>query len=232
MTPGSPARPRSRCSRSASQAPPDQMPTSARLGLHQRAHAGEQLGVERFGVEGQRLMRAPSGARRARQVLVEDDRGGGRVEVARARAALRLGRGVALVDLVHRQAEARLAAARERRARGGVDVRRAVGMARDADDQRVGLPFGDQRADRVEPRPSPCDAMRAAAARGPRQGVAGGDADAPGAEIESEKGERRTGTEDARARPHACPASWLSMPGRCRAATAPCRSAARPACRR
>ena len=76
---------RSCCSRSASQAPPDQMPTRRGVGLEQAAHAGEQLGVERFGVELSRLRhRAGSASKDSLQELLEDDRRGRGVEVARA----------------------------------------------------------------------------------------------------------------------------------------------------
>ena len=72
-------------------------------------------------------------------------------------------------------------------------MRGAVGMERHADDQRVGLPFGDQRARSPPKRASPSAAtvVSGVAVRGQR--VAGGDADAPDAEIESEKGLERDG---------------------------------------
>ena len=57
---------------------------------------------------------------------------------------------VALVDLMHRQTEAPAQLAREALGALRVFVRRAVRMARNADDERVGLPVLDQRADRSE----------------------------------------------------------------------------------
>ena len=87
-------------------------------------------------------------------------------------------------------------------------MRRAVGVERHADDERRGLPFGDQRGDRRHARLA-FGGDRRERRRGPRQRVAGGDADAAGAEIESEEGERLRGHCESGA--HACPASELSM---------------------
>jgi len=140
-------------------------------------------------------------------MLLEDDRRRRGVEVC-GPGSNRVGRRVALVDLVHRQAEARVQLAAEAARPLGVDVRRAVGVARHADDERRRPPFGDQRSDCGHA----CLALdgdghqRRCRAR---QRVAGGDADAAGAEIESEEGERLRGHCERAA--HACPASELSM---------------------
>ena len=99
--------------------------------------------VERFGVE---LVEPRSW--QARQMLLEDDRRRRRVEVGAAGA---LGVGGACSARRPRAPAGRNAPRSWRReaARAlGVGVRRAVGMERHADDERVRPPFVDQRGDR------------------------------------------------------------------------------------
>ena len=128
---------------------------------------------------------------------------------------------VALVDLVHRQAEAAAAAGGRSAARArGVVVRRAVGVERHADHQRVGLPFARsaRRSRRSARRPRPrwwpaawrCVSRRLPLATPVRFG----------AEIEGQEtlemgrdGGGRGSAVGHRQSAHACPASGDSMPG-------------------
>ena len=198
-----------------------------RLGFEQRAHAAQQLGIQRFGVQlehGHATSKAPSataiqhagrmafaatreraGARpatsrglsAAAQVRL---RGLGRHEGqprlaareptwdARRLMAMRagtgrgsppprphphcgtigqrLGGGVALVDLMHRQVKAAVQLAREAPCALRVVVRRAVGMEGHADHQRLWLPFLHQRVDRGKARFALCSHRASAAAPG------------------------------------------------------------------
>ena len=125
-------------------------------GLQQRAHAAEQLGVERFGVELSRVDRlggVMAGSARYCSRMIAAARAASTIG-ARRRCA-RLGRRVALVDLVHRQAEAAVQLAREAPRAPRVVVRRAVGMERHADDQRsrAATRRSARRSRRSAPRP-------------------------------------------------------------------------------
>jgi hypothetical protein len=146
-------------------------------------------------------MRSPPGAARGRSPPP-------RVEVGGA-GAPGVGRRVALVDLVHGRLEALGELAREAARTRGVRMRRAVGMERHADDERVGPPLGDQRGDR--------GGARLAALTIVASGVAVRVSALPLAtptrrvpKVESEIGAGGAGRRDGSA--HACPASELSMP--------------------
>ena len=104
---------------------------------------------------------------------------------------LRFDRAVALVDALHRQAEAAGELAGEALGAPGVVMRGAVGVKGDADHQRVRAPFVDQRADGGEA--GVAFAIERAQRRCRTQEVvAAGNADAPGAEIKSQVGTRQS----------------------------------------
>ena len=120
--------------------------------LQQRAHAAEQLARRALRRRGCAGRPARGVMRRLAQELLEDDRGRGRVGVGRAgarapRSCCSARRPRAPAGRSGRAAGARSAA----RARV-LSCARAVGMEGHADHQRVGLPLGDQRGDRVEAR--------------------------------------------------------------------------------
>ena len=237
-------RPRSACSRSASQAPPDQMPTSTRVGrAAAAARRASSSAVQRLGVG---LQQVAAGSWQAPQELFEDQRGRAGVGIAGA-VGERLGGAVALVDLVHRQLEARRAAgARSARARRVLSCSAPSGWNGTPTTSASGCHSRTMRVDRRQARVALRPRWCAAASRG-AAAVADGDADAPRAEVEGQEAQRgrvaahRTALCATRVgmrvpgRPRAlmrAPRPATASAGRCRAATARARSAARSACRR
>ena len=222
-------------------------------GAQQAAHAAQQVGgtaLRRRGAECWLI-------RGVAQKLFEDHRRRRRVGIGRAFAPAPR-RGVALVDLVHRQLEAAAQLAREAARAARIVVLGAVGVERHADHQRVGLPFGDQRCRSAAKRASPSARDGASAACAARlRRVADGDADAlrcrnrkrgRSGRVPRSAAGPLAGTRVAKRRGRPAPAARgrgprggalmrARPPGsacadRCPAATAPGRSAARPACRR
>ena len=220
--------------RAAAARPARRRPTrcrpAARRAVSRPRTPASRLGVERFGVERQRAHARSAGFV---QELLEDQRRGRRVEVARRPRRAPRSVGVALVDLVHRQAEARRAAAAEAaRARAYCRAAAPSGWNGHADDQRRRLPFGDQPRD-ASKRASPSAAtvqQRRGAARS-----ANCRSPTPTRRRRRNRKRERSGRRERQARrsAHACPASELSMRGvdaeqRQRLVVA----LARPACRR
>ena len=192
------------------------MPTSAAVGLQQAAHAGQQVGVQRFGVEAARCsmarrLRSRHGSLRNCSRMIAAARG---VEVARARRRAPRWWCSARRPRAPAGRSGRAAGAEAARARGVV-VRGAVGMEGHADHQRVGCHSAISRPIAAK-RASPSAAMvrSGVALRGQR--VADRDADARACRSRK-RGRywtaRLGGRAERRHGAHACPASWLSMRG-------------------
>ena len=188
----------------------------------------QQVGVQRFGVEVQQCAHGRRLRRNWSRISAAEA-----ASTSRRAGGQRLGGGVALVDLVHRQAEAARATGGRSAARARVlSCARAVGMEGHADDQRVGLPFARSAARWRRSARRPRRAMRlqrlapgaAACCRRPRR--------RGGSEVESQKGLSGPGGRRARRALMRAPPPATACAGRCPAATARVRSAARPACRR
>jgi hypothetical protein len=90
---------------------------------------------------------------------------------------------------VHGKAEATAQLASEAVRAVRVRMRRAVGMARHADHQRVGTPLGHQLADRIERAGTGIDRAQRLGISGQR--IAARHADPPRAEVESQIGRMR-----------------------------------------
>jgi hypothetical protein len=223
------AGPGRRCSRSASQAPPDQMPTRAASGRSSR-RTPAQFGVQRLGIE---LQCGVMRARRFAEILVEDQRRR-RPRQHHAPLAVGLGGGVALVHLVHRQAK-RPCSWRAKRGRAGCcrAARRRGGRARPPPARRAAT--RDQPAMAAKrASPSAATVVSGWAWRSRLLPVA-----TPTRRVPKSKARNDWGAHGrwrrallARGAGQACPASCEACAGRCPAATAPGRSAAPPACRR
>ena len=145
MTPGSPAElqvPVAR--RSASQAPPDQMPTRLVPGCSSLLHAFEEVAIQRLGVEKESCSWMFS------EELFEDQRGGRGVHILGA-ITFSLDGGVTLVHLVHRQVEAALQLAAEAAcAQRSSRARHRPGGRGTPMTRAFGLPFLDQLFDQGE----------------------------------------------------------------------------------
>ena len=169
-------------SRSASQAPPEWMPTMAAS-----RHACQGRCAPGAATRGTALRRrtAQLGVGMVVKVLLQDDGGGFRVDDLAA-LGLDHGRRIALVDQLDRQIEAAVQLVGEAAAAHRHLVLGAVRVARLADHQAGRAPLGDQLADLREAggivdRLDHVQRLRLAG-----QGVAHGDADALDAEVESE----------------------------------------------
>ncbi|MPM82055.1 hypothetical protein SDC9_129113 [bioreactor metagenome] len=133
--------------------------------------------------------------RRTFEPGLENQLGGDRIEqrlrrlgIASGLAQARLGveRAEPLVGHGDRQIEAFLQTLGELRRQAGHFVRRAIGVRRQADDQALRLPFGDQLADRRKTLVVRLGMNHRQRMRRCEQRLAGGDADPLFAEIESE----------------------------------------------
>ena len=167
ITPASPARPRSWCRRSASQAPPDVMPTSRVSGTRScctpRSNSRYSASASRNSAPAPAVSRplAAVGARAWRRPFARCAHGkllkncSRMTQAAPASGSLRpvgerFGGAVALVHFEHRQLQALAQLAREFPRPHGIVVAGAVRMERHAHHQGVGLPL---RARALRPRP-------------------------------------------------------------------------------
>ena len=172
-----------------------------------RARRAQQVGVQRFGVEASGSGSCMRCCRNCSRISAA-----AAASTSRAPCAQRLGRGVALVDLVHRQAEAAVQLAREalRAARCCRAARRRGGTARRPPARRAAIRAIS--AAMAAKRASPSRATVVSGVRRARQRVAAATPTRLSAEIESQERSAAIGVHGA-AGAHACPASWLSMRG-------------------
>jgi hypothetical protein len=201
-----PGRPRSACSRSASQAPPDQMPTSTASGCSRPRTPGAQLGVQRLGVKLQH--RRFTWARQVLQNCSRMTRRRRHRRLARRRPAPRwccsarpprAPAAEAAVQLAGEARARRCCRARRRRGGSGTPTTSASGChsAISGDGGEARIAFGGM----------------VAAAGLAQQRVAAGHADAASAEVEGQKGEGITHGGRGQTPAQACPASCDSMRG-------------------
>ena len=224
---------RSRCSRSASQAPPDQMPTSAVSGCSsaRTPPSSRRTALRRRGAGV--LMASSAAFRRNCSRMIAAD---GRIDVARARGA-RFGRACSARRPRAPAAGSGRAAGARSAARGaycrarapsgwnGTPTTSASGchsaISAPIASKRAS-PLGGDGAQRLRACASACCRWRRrrAGCRSRKRGRNGG--------------ERQAAAVGEPAATRSCVPCLLAQHARhrCRAATAPCRSAARPACRR
>ena len=199
------------------------MPTSARVGLQQAAHAGEQLGVQRFGVEAQRAHRHLGAARSwtgfgtavqrsclALQELLEDQRRAPRRHRWRPARSLRPWCSARRPRAP--AAESARAAGARRPWRGACcrAARRRDGWARPPPAHRAATAPPVARWPASAHRPSPTPWSAAAPCLSIELPTATPTRRVPKSKARNESGRSAS---HRRGCAHACPASWLSMRG-------------------